>query len=120
MTTALLFAGLIGSGTMLGASVALIWSARAYGKSLPRRQLVKLEQDIDDLRSSFDSLSASQRRLNARVGMREARETKAEQQQEPKPRRPGDSKAALRRALGVPDSPIALLQENLKRASTGN
>lgn len=56
-----------------------------------------MESRAEDLQSQTDSLRTSFTRLNARVGMREVRERRQEQPTPP----PTDTKAALRRSLGL-------------------
>lgn len=111
-------------GTVLLSTVcatgAAIFIARTYGTRYSKKQLQQVQTELIDLASAFDGMQTTQKRMNARLGMREAREKQAETSSAIPTRRPGESKAAMRRALGVPDSPIALLQENMRRAGAGS
>jgi len=67
-------------------AMAAIWSCVRVRKLLAgasARSLALLSTEVAELTSAFESLSAQQRKLSARVGMREVRDRRAERDEEP-------------------------------------
>ena len=52
---------------------AAFWTSR-QNIALPRRKLTEIETELGDVEHALHSLRSTDKRLNARIGMREARE----------------------------------------------
>lgn len=86
ISTVLSTASLVGSGLCIRA-------VRAY--TAPAREVVELQLQVADLEYQNASLTSSIKRLNARVGMREAREKKAQAEPDDDEQSPASAETAM-------------------------
>lgn len=105
------------------AAVMSVASALVAVTRSPSRRIAKLEVEVSDLHEAYETLYESHKRLRSREGMAELRARRKDADAPGSPRtraagkvaHPAGSRAALRQQMGVPDAPIALLNDNLKR-----
>lgn len=101
-----------------------VGSAFLTVRRLPSRRIANLEIEVADLRAAYERLLESHKRLRSAEGMRELRDRRRDEAEDDartparktgKVAHPAGSRARLRQEMGVPDSQIGLLNENLRR-----